>query len=103
VHASNKCFSPVKNTWRTDRYSPCPRNEAGRYLNFLAGLGYQLSGIEQAVADGTPYTGETTFGDSSETHGRAAPGGDVQEVSPATPESWADGTDAGTDQGGPSS
>jgi ParB family chromosome partitioning protein len=48
-----------RNTWRTDRYSPCPRADAGTYLTFLAGLGYQLSGIEQAVADGTPWTGDT--------------------------------------------
>jgi integrase len=48
-----------KNTWRTDRYSPCPRADAGTYLAFLAGLGYRLSGIEQAVADGTPWTGDT--------------------------------------------
>jgi ParB family chromosome partitioning protein len=48
-----------RNTWRTDRYSPCPRADAGTYLRFLAGLGYQLSGIEQAVADGTPWTGDT--------------------------------------------
>jgi ParB family chromosome partitioning protein len=53
-----------RNTWRTDRYSPCPRDEAGRYLAFLGSLGYQLSGIEQAIADGTPYTGDTPPGDS---------------------------------------
>lgn len=48
-----------RNTWRTDRYSPCPRAEAGRYLAFLAGLGYELSAIEQAVVNEAPYTGET--------------------------------------------
>ena len=53
-----------KNTWRPDRYSPCPRNEAGRYLAFLASLGYQLSDIEQAVANGISYTGDTPPGDS---------------------------------------
>jgi ParB family chromosome partitioning protein len=47
-----------RGTWRTDRYSPCPRTDAGRYLAFLANLGYQLSAIEQAVADGVPYTGD---------------------------------------------
>jgi ParB family chromosome partitioning protein len=46
-------------TWRTDcAYSPCPRDEAGRYLGFLASLGYQLAPVEQAVASGTPYTGD---------------------------------------------
>jgi ParB family chromosome partitioning protein len=45
-------------TWRTDRHSPCPRESAGAYLTFLAGTGYQLSAIEQAVAGGVPYGGE---------------------------------------------
>ena len=48
-----------KNTWRTDRYSPCPRREAAAYLAFLASIGYQLSLIEQALVDDTPYTGDT--------------------------------------------
>jgi len=48
-----------RNTWRTDRYSPCPRAAAAGYLTFLASIGYQLSAIEQAVADGTPYTGDS--------------------------------------------
>jgi ParB family chromosome partitioning protein len=48
-----------KATWRPGRYSPCPRETAGRYLAFLASAGYQLSDIEQAVADGTPFTGDT--------------------------------------------
>jgi ParB family chromosome partitioning protein len=48
-----------KNTWRPDRYSPCPRPEAGNYLAFVASVGYQLSDIEQAVADGRTYTGDT--------------------------------------------
>ena len=52
-----------KSTWRPDRYSPCPYTEAGRYLAFLASVGYQLSAIEQAVAEGTPYTGDTSPGD----------------------------------------
>jgi ParB family chromosome partitioning protein len=52
-----------KNTWRPDRYSPCPRNEAGRYLTLLASLGYQLSDIEQAVAGDVPYTGDSPRGD----------------------------------------
>jgi len=48
-----------RGTWRTDRYAPCPRADAGRYLVFLASLGYPLSMIEQAVADSVPYTGDT--------------------------------------------
>jgi ParB family transcriptional regulator, chromosome partitioning protein len=51
-----------RNTWRTDRYSPCPRPEAAAYLRFLASVGYQLSGIEQAVADLVPYTGDAPPG-----------------------------------------
>jgi ParB family transcriptional regulator, chromosome partitioning protein len=53
-----------KNTWRADRYSPCPRQEAGQYFTFLASIGYQLSDIEQAVVGGAPYTGETSSDDS---------------------------------------
>jgi ParB family chromosome partitioning protein len=56
-----------RNTWRTDRYSPCPREQAGRYLRFLASVGYQLSGIERAVADQVTYTGEDPAGDQIET------------------------------------
>ncbi len=52
-----------KNTWRTDRYSPCPRSQAASYLTFLGGLGYPLSAIEQATAKMKPYTGETPPGD----------------------------------------
>jgi hypothetical protein len=48
-----------KNTWRLDRYSPCSRQEAGRYLAFLGSVGYELSGIEQAVADGVAWAGDT--------------------------------------------
>ena len=54
-----------RNTWRTDRYSPCPRQEAAAYLNLLAALGYQLSIIEQAVAGQTAYTGETPPGQAA--------------------------------------
>src|SRR5262249_47426336 len=53
-----------KNTWRTDRYSPCPRQEAGHYLAFLASIGYQLADIERVVADGTPYEGDAPLGES---------------------------------------
>jgi ParB family chromosome partitioning protein len=59
-----------KNTWRTDRYSPCPRHEAGSYLAFLAGIGYRLSDIEQAVANGASYTGDMPSSDAL----AAAPG-----------------------------
>jgi ParB family transcriptional regulator, chromosome partitioning protein len=46
-------------TWRTDRrFTQCPRDDAGAYFRFLASTGYELSLIEQAVADGVPYTGD---------------------------------------------
>jgi ParB family chromosome partitioning protein len=48
-----------RDTWRTDRpYPRCPRADAGGYFRFLASVGYELSAIEQAVADGVPYTGD---------------------------------------------
>ena len=53
-----------KDTWRPDRYSGCPYDAAGRYFTFLASIGYQLSAIEQAVADSTPYTGDAPAGDT---------------------------------------
>jgi ParB family chromosome partitioning protein len=49
----------AKGTWRTGKYTTCPREQAGEYLSFLAGLGYQLSSIEQALADGVAWTGDT--------------------------------------------
>lgn len=49
-----------RNTWRTDnRYSPCPRTQAGEYLAFLASIGHTLTPIEQAVTDSVPWTGDT--------------------------------------------
>ena len=47
-----------KNTWRTDRYAPCPRRDASRYLTFLASIGYELASIEQALADNVPWAGD---------------------------------------------
>jgi ParB family chromosome partitioning protein len=46
-------------TWRTDRrFTQCPRGDAGAYFRFLASVGYELSPIEQAVADGVPFSPE---------------------------------------------
>jgi len=59
-----------RDTWRTDRYSPCPRTDAGAWFRFLSELGHQLSPIEQAVADGVPYRG-----DAPEANEPAADGG----------------------------
>ena len=56
-----------RKTWRTDRYCPCPREQASGYLRFLASVGYQLSAIEQAVAGQVTYTGEDPAGDQIET------------------------------------
>jgi hypothetical protein len=49
-------------TWRTDRYAPCPRADAGAWLRFTARLGYPLSPVEQALADGAPYLGDSADG-----------------------------------------
>jgi ParB family chromosome partitioning protein len=48
------------------RLPPVTREDAGAYLALLAGLGYQLSTIEQAMADGIPYTGEPGLDDPAE-------------------------------------
>lgn len=48
-----------KATWRTDRYAPCLRKDAGTWLRFCAQLGHQLTPVEQAVADGVPYLGDS--------------------------------------------
>ena len=53
-------------TWRTDRrYTQCPRDDAGAYFRFLASVGYELSPIEQAVANGIPYIGDQPADDLS--------------------------------------
>ncbi len=54
-----------RNTWRTDKWAPCSRKEAARWLTFLASLGYKLSAIEQAVARGLPYQAEDTSAESA--------------------------------------
>jgi ParB family chromosome partitioning protein len=71
-----------RNTWRTDRYSPCPREQARAYLILLAGLGYQLSIIERAVADQQPYTGEIAPG-QAEIGDDHEPGGTEVEATAA--------------------
>jgi ParB family chromosome partitioning protein len=56
-------------TWRTDqRFTQCNREDAGAYLRFLASVGYELSTIEQAVADGVPYTGDQPGDELSDTN-----------------------------------
>ncbi|HUZ52510.1 MAG TPA: ParB/RepB/Spo0J family partition protein [Streptosporangiaceae bacterium] len=78
-------------TWREDRYSPCPRRDAGRYLAFLASLGYPLAPIERAVADGVPYTGDTPAGPDLVTTG-GDPGGQADgEGDGVVPEEDGDG------------
>lgn len=80
-----------KSTWRTDRYSPCPRHEAGLYLSFLASAGYRLSVIEQALADDVPYTGDTPA--EPGTAGAPDSGGAASPDSPAL-----DGNPAASDR-----
>ena len=79
-------------TWREDRYSPCSRTVAGRYLAFLAGLGYPLAPIEQAVADGVPYIGDTPAG--PDPVGSVATGGDPDGEAEADPGVARGGADA---------
>jgi ParB family chromosome partitioning protein len=100
-----------KNTWRLDRYSPCPRQEAGRYLVFLASIGYELSDIEQAVASGIPYAGDTPPGDplsadGSDAGGHASAGHPAQDgedvagdADPASPDSGPQDTGSSAEQG----
>ena len=99
-----------RNTWRLDRYSPCPRNEAGRYLAFLGTLGYQLSDIERAVAGGEPYTGDTPPGDCLAADsdavtpaGQRVPVADdvTGETDPGTPGSGPGRADSGTGHAAP--
>jgi ParB family chromosome partitioning protein len=68
-----------RSTWRTDRYSPCPRASAARYLTFLRELGYQLSAIEKAVADGIAYEGDPVPPDTDprDSSAAGAPGPDA--------------------------
>ena len=82
-----------KNTWRADRYSPCPREQAAGYLRFLASIGYQLSAIEQAVAGLAAYTGEAPAGDPI-IPGPDQPGPDGPEGT-GTDQDRADGPSAG--------
>jgi ParB family chromosome partitioning protein len=94
-----------RNTWRTGRFSPCPREQAAAYLTLLAGLGYQLSVIEQAVAQNQPYTGEippgqTIIGQDSE----PAEGTELANADSAQPEADpGDGTDGDEPAGVPGS
>ena len=84
-----------RNTWRTDRYSPCPRTQAGGYLAFLASVGYQLTPIEQAVADGTPWTGDTPAAEPLA--GDSDPAGPASGPDPAGEPDSADATPASAD------
>lgn len=90
-----------KSTWRPDRYSPCPYAEAGRYLAFLASLGYELSAIEQSVAEARPYTGDTPPSDplSAATSVPLTPDGEIvlrdhDDAGDADPDRPDDDTDA---------
>lgn len=92
-----------RNTWRTDAWAPCSRKDAAMWLTFLAGLGYPLSAIEQAVADGVPYTGDkapdspdaASAGARSEPDGSAGTDGpDPGDAGSGDPESEVTGTGA---------
>jgi ParB family chromosome partitioning protein len=95
-----------RSTWREDRYSPCPRTDAGSYLAFLAGLGHQMAPIERAVADGVPYTGDNPaapLDDSAADPGTAEPSAADQDTADADAGDATVGgdSDAATDDPGP--
>jgi ParB family chromosome partitioning protein len=72
-----------KMTWRTDRpteYSSCSREDAGAYFRFLASIGHELAPIEQALADGVPYTGEQPEDGPGAGAGQAEEAGEVPEA-----------------------
>jgi hypothetical protein len=72
-----------KNTWRSDRYSPCPRQEAGSYFAFMASTGCRLSDIEQAVANGAPYIGDMPSSDALAPATSEEPGDHADPQDPA--------------------
>ncbi|HMH90817.1 MAG TPA: hypothetical protein VK586_06985 [Streptosporangiaceae bacterium] len=94
-------------TWRTDRYAPCPRADAGAWLRLTAQIGYQLSPVEQAVADGVPYLGDTAHGTdplpaADSGSGDPADGGqDGGDQGPPEPRSEPGGDADGGDTGSP--
>jgi hypothetical protein len=83
-----------RSTWRTDRYSPCPRADAGTWLAFLARAGYPLSPIEQAVADGVPYHGDAPSNDLTADADRNSPGDEADPPGPVSAISGEPGEDA---------
>ena len=75
-------------TWRTDqRFTQCDRSEAGTYLRFLRDAGYELSPVEQAVADGVPYAGDEPQEQPSEPQDDSGYPGDSGDPAEADPES----------------
>jgi ParB family chromosome partitioning protein len=94
-----------RNTWRTGRYSPCPREQAAGYLALLSGLGYQPSGIGQAVIRQQPYTGEIPPGQAaiSDDHGPETSAEGIEAVPAGEPEAGqGDGADGGATDEWPS-
>jgi hypothetical protein len=67
---------------RERRFPPVSREDAGTYFALLATLGHELSTIEQAMADGDPYTGETALDPGAAALGKdPARGTDDEELS----------------------
>jgi ParB family chromosome partitioning protein len=89
-----------QDTWRDNRYSPCPYTDAGTYFTFLASLGYQLASIEQAVADGTPWEPGTPLMEILTSPDETRPGEDGDAgrvVPPDVPEDAETGQDVPED------
>jgi ParB family chromosome partitioning protein len=86
-----------QDTWRDNRFSPCPYADAGTYFTFLASIGYQLSSIEQAVATSTAWQPGTAltqvFADQATKQDSAADGDTVEDVLQDLSTDAADGQD----------
>lgn len=84
-----------QDTWQDTRFSPCPYADAGDYFTFLALVGYQLSDIEQSVADGASWTSDSPAADTVRA-GLAEPDSESQDgadVPPDVPDDSPEGQD----------
>jgi hypothetical protein len=84
-----------QDTWQDTRFSPCPYADAGDYFTFLASIGYQLSEIEQSVADRTSWTSGSAADETVRVR-LAEPDAESQDgadVPPDVPDDSPDGQD----------
>lgn len=73
-----------RNTWRSDRYSPCDYFDAGEWLRFCIAIGaetgWEPSPIERAIAAGRPYRGDLAEEENPEATGEDATSTDPKET-----------------------